>query len=668
MPHNEASQASLVFSDVSVLLRTGRRSKWLLANVSGVAQPGRVLAVLGPSGSGKSTLLKALSGRLSRSKLRLGGTLLLPRDASLAYVAQDARFFANLTTRETLLLASQLRRSQDTPETALATDASLRRLGLSEQASTLVGGESGGHLVPGLSGGERRRLAIGCEALSEPPSSSQSHRFVFADEATSGLDSHHAVRVLSSLRSLATDEARRCAVVLVLHQPNSACFTMLDDILLLTPIEGRTAYFGPASGAVPWFEKTLGIVCAPGFNPADWMLDLVSLDTTSAEAEVASRERIARIARAWEAHTSAIAPPDTQHAQTDSTDSIHPIALAQPPRGFFARLSRGFRTFRLLLLRSLRVTTRDTWVNVTRAAASILLGCVLGGFNSGLGLGQRSIQRRAALLMQATINCSFLAMVKSLNAFPRERAVVRRELQNALGHGGYSVVSYFLSKLLVDAPLDAAFPALFGAVAAHLAGLAPGRSRLQLLGTLSLQGLAASSLGLSVSALAPSTETALAIGPLAMVLSIIFGDSAGVFAEIPKRLQPLANLSIVKWGFNGALCSEFASGLTFTNDDLELPMPLGKRGPAAAAARAAAAALCVPDGAAFLRKMHLPERGGVGRSARAQARAIGINLAVTLAALKVRDSGGEKAARWEAGLRAPRVGESDAAVGKNKTV
>ena len=45
----------------------------------------------------------------------------------------------------------------------------------------------------------------------------------------------------------------------------------------------------------------------------------------------------------------------------------------------------------------------------------------------------------------------------------------------------------------------------------------------------------------------------------------MLGDSGGMFAEIPKVLQPVSRFSVIKWGFDGVLASEF-SGLRFTCD------------------------------------------------------------------------------------------------------
>ena len=50
-------------------------------------------------------------------------------------------------------------------------------------------------------------------------------------------------------------------------------------------------------------------------------------------------------------------------------------------------------------------------------------------------------------------------------------------------------------------------------------------------------GAAASCLGLSVGALSPSAEMALAVGPCIMVLSIMLGDESGAFTEVPDSLK-----------------------------------------------------------------------------------------------------------------------------------
>jgi ABC-type multidrug transport system ATPase subunit len=69
-------------------------------------------------------------------------------------------------------------------EREAAVDALIARLGMAKSTDTIVGDAK----VRGLSGGEKKRLSIGCELLASP-------QLVFADEPTTGLDSFQAERV-----------------------------------------------------------------------------------------------------------------------------------------------------------------------------------------------------------------------------------------------------------------------------------------------------------------------------------------------------------------------------------------------------------------------------------------------------------------------------------------
>ncbi|CAD7957899.1 unnamed protein product [Amoebophrya sp. A120] len=113
----------------------------------------------------------------------------------------------------------------------------IRRLGLSHAKDTLIGN----HLTRGVSGGERKRVAVACELLSNPP-------VLFLDEPTSGLDAVAALELVRYLKQIARAENR--LIVCVIHQPSSYVFSLFDKAILMKYgeilCEGRVANLDPA--------------------------------------------------------------------------------------------------------------------------------------------------------------------------------------------------------------------------------------------------------------------------------------------------------------------------------------------------------------------------------------------------------------------------------------
>lgn len=466
----------------------------------------------------------------------------------MAYVRQDAAFFSNLTARETVRLVGALR---GLTGTALeeAVEGTLKKMGLSSCADTLVGGDTGGPATRGISGGERKRLSIACELVSRAAEAGASGGafgggVLLVDEPTTGLDAFQADRVVGKLAELARRE--RAAVVATLHQPRSASFAKCDDVILMTG-QGRVAFAGATKDAVAHFAAA-GYPCPEQHNAAEHLIDLVSVDETDPAQAEKDLRRITELERVWERKMAA---GDDGVRRRPSR-----VVLGGGGRETVRRVG-PLRQFGLLLGRAFRQSRRDAFVNLTRAAASVGLGTIFGLVFGKLPFkGEKAVTKRTALVMQLAINASFISMTKSLNAFPRERKVVQAEAKAGL----YRPSPYFLSKLLVEAPLDAALSALFGVVSGPLNGLRP-EGRAATLASLGLMSAGASALGLLVGAAAPSVEVALALGPCAMVLSILLGDVVGAFSEVPPAMQKIAKLSVVRWGLMGMLVAEF-SGLT----------------------------------------------------------------------------------------------------------
>jgi ABC-type multidrug transport system ATPase subunit len=95
-----------------------------------------------------------------------------------------------------------------------------------------------------LSGGERKRLNIGLELLSNA-------EMYFLDEPTSGLSSKDSEKIMEILADLAMSGK---IVVVVIHQPGSKLFKMFNKLILLDN-GGRLAYYGSAYSALEYFKR-----------------------------------------------------------------------------------------------------------------------------------------------------------------------------------------------------------------------------------------------------------------------------------------------------------------------------------------------------------------------------------------------------------------------------
>lgn len=520
--------------DVSVASTkgTGAPRKAVLRGAAGAAQPSRLTALLGPSGSGKTTLLSVLAGQLAYQKgCELRGVVQLSGEGDVGAVAQEEQMFAQMTVRETLSTAAALRLPQglSDAERGVVVDRILAKLSLVKCAETPVGDAK----TRGISGGERKRLSLGCELISSPS-------LLCLDEPTSGLDSFQAEKVMATLKGLA---AEGHTVVASIHQPSGAIWRLFDDVVLLS--EGLTVYAGSASGAVA-FVKEHGFECPSHLNPAEFLLDLISVDFSTPEAEASTRTRVERLAAAF-ASGNAVTTDLLQRGRSPGAG-----ALRRPVASFA-------RQFRLLFVRSWRQITRDKKTNAIRANTALSSALMFGSFFWKLGFTQAAVQSRLGLLQVAAINTAMTSVTKTLSAFSKERQIVQRERAK----GQYDVLPYFASKLVAELPVSAAFPLLFGSVVYPLCGLNRKRGRFaRFLAVNTLESFASSSFGLTVSSLAPSTDAAMALGPALMVVFIVFGGAYVAPSTIPKPLRFMPKISLIKYGFEALAVNEMM-GLKF---------------------------------------------------------------------------------------------------------
>ncbi|TYH31477.1 hypothetical protein ES288_A01G176500v1 [Gossypium darwinii] len=435
--------------------------RFLLKDVSGEAKPGRLLAIMGPSGSGKTTLLNVLASQILASpRLALSGLLEFNGKPSstkaykFAYVRQEDLFFSQLTVRETLSLAAELQLPEisSVEERDEYVNNLLFKLGLVSCADSIIGDAK----VRGISGGEKKRLSLGCELIASPS-------VIFADEPTTGLDAFQAEKVMETLRLLAQDGH---TVICSIHQPRGSVYGKFDDIVLLT--EGTLVYAGPARDQPLEYFSRFGYQCPDHANPAEFLADLISIDYSSADSVYSSKKRIDALVEAFSTQSSAVL------YATPLTGKTGPKQGMKFGKKIAAKRKGGWwRQFWLLLKRAWMQASRDGPTNKVRARMSIASAIIFGSVFWRMGRSQTSILDRMGLLQVTAINTAMAALTKTVGVFPKERAIVDRERAK----GSYALGPYLLSKLIAEIPVGAAFPLMFGAVLYPMARLHPTFSR-----------------------------------------------------------------------------------------------------------------------------------------------------------------------------------------------
>ena len=256
--------AALYFRNVSYRIK----GKQILSDVQGVVHPGELLAIMGASGAGKTTFLDILARKNKRGdasgEFYVNGEQVLDDEfrSVVGFVDQEDALLPTLTVHETIMDSALLRLPKDMSYAAKRqrVEDVEKQLGIFHIRHQQIGSEEG--TGRGISGGEKRRVGIACELVTSPS-------ILFLDEPTSGLDAFNAFNVIECLVTLVKTYNR--TVIFTIHQPRSNIVALFDNLILLAA--GRAVYSGPFSQCQAYFDH-IGFPCPPGFNIADYLVDL----------------------------------------------------------------------------------------------------------------------------------------------------------------------------------------------------------------------------------------------------------------------------------------------------------------------------------------------------------------------------------------------------------
>lgn len=426
-------------------------TKTILKPLTAEFQPGSLNVIMGPSGSGKTSLLNSMAGRLKddiATKYKQSGAMTYngaepSQDvvhSICSFVTQDDdALLASLTVRETLRYAAGLRlpKWMSKEQKIRRAEEILLKMGLKDCADNLIGND----LVKGISGGEKRRVTIAVQILTEP-------RILLLDEPLSGLDAFTALSIVDVLRGL-SNEGR--TLVVTIHQPRSDLFAHFGSILLLAR-GGHPIYSGPGGQMLPHFAAQ-GYECPEHINPADFALDLITVDLQHEEREAASRVKVQKLIESW--------TPD-MFPTTRSGSIATPAEL-----GSLAREPSSFMTAYLILIRRMsRNMFRQPDIMIARVMQVVGMGLVLALYFAPLKNNYFAVQNRMGFLVEIA-PLYFVGMLNNIAVYPVERDVFYRDFDDRI----YGVEAFFMTYISLTTPFEIISCIIFSLLAVLACGL-----------------------------------------------------------------------------------------------------------------------------------------------------------------------------------------------------
>lgn len=440
--------------EVKAFLARRPKTTPILRSITAAFPAGELNVVMGPSGGGKTSLLNALAFRLRgsfRARYRSTGSLMM-NDAevsasvlqsTMSYVTTEASLLPALTVRETLYFAAGLRLHSlmSKRERIQRAEDVLLKLGLLDCADNLIGND----IIKGVSGGEKRRVLIATQLMSDSS-------VLLLDEPTSGLDAFTANSIIKVLVGLAS-EGR--TVITTIHQASADMFAKFDNVLLLSH-DGRGVFSGPSRKMLGYFGK-LGYRCPPSMNIADFVLDLLAADRHLEGVDTKSSPRVDELCHHWKEFQERDLGNQRQPSIDLETTTTHMEAAAceasaRKPTSLVAALP-------LLLHRATLNLRRQPSLIMARIMQVVGLTIILTLFFAPLRHDSYSIQNRMGFVQQVGA-FYFVGMLQNIAVYPFERDVFVQENRD----GAYGPCAFLAAYSLLEVPFEIVSSLLFGVI------------------------------------------------------------------------------------------------------------------------------------------------------------------------------------------------------------
>lgn len=529
----ELIKTQLTWENVKYEVKIGEKTQQILKGVTGCANPGEFLAIMGSSGAGKTSLLNIIA---NRTKSGPSGTV--SGDVKVngidvnkfkftrycAYITQQDILLPFLTVKESLTYSALMKIPGTRQEIDQRVEKIMNQLMLTRVAGNLVGN----HMVKGISGGEKKRTCIAIELISDP-------QIIILDEPTSGLDSFTA----DTLIDLLIEQTKiGKTVITTIHQPSSSIFNKFHKLILVS--EGQTVYQGKASRSRSYFSK-LGYKSPKLVNPADYFMRLLHVTNRyeMTEEEIEVTETTIKAYKSLEYKNEVF--PDCDSAQLDISD---------------VQRVNDFSKIMFLFQRTMKNELRNPGEIYIKIMFYVSTGILLDVLFKDLGNQYGDIQNINGVLYFMSINGIMIGNTGASINFPNERPIFYKEH----GQGMYGTLSYLMTKMIAEFPVQV-FTSMIASILIYFAlglDLTAGKFFIFFLVQLLAQMIGVG-LGYLIGAACKTEATASALAPALVAPLMVFGGSFGNLGNMNKAFRWLQYFSGFKYVFEAFAINQYVN-------------------------------------------------------------------------------------------------------------
>lgn len=445
-----------------------------------------LLAIMGPSGCGKSTLLKALNGDTpaSKGKVFLFNQELLVNyeylKTQIGYVPQDDIIHKQLTIQQCLYFTAKLR-LDNLPDEDIEKKINqvLTDLNMFDEKGILIKDK----LISSLSGGQRKRVSIAVELMTDP-------LILFLDEPTSPLDPQTIEDFLENLQELSK---KGTTVIMVTHKPEDLDY--MDEVIFMAE-GGNIVYYGDSKRYKEYFSVHTAVSVfsqITGESKKEWIKKYLN--------------------------------PRPLSNSSSSSDIKAPSEKSKIDQFYW------------LTKRYFKIKTNDkvnSFIMLIQAPIIAILICVIFEEIS------------AAVLFMMAISSIWLGTQNAAREIVSENAIYKRERMFNL-----QIFPYLLSKISVLSFFSIIQSAIFILILAirYSDTILSLNDPIEAFLWMSFLSIAATFLGLLLSAIVDTTEKAMTIVPLILIPQIML---AGLIAKVSNGfVEFISYFTLSRWGVEG---------------------------------------------------------------------------------------------------------------------